>query len=427
MLDLDFVRNEPDRVREAARLKGIDVDVDAVLELDRRRRAAIQRVEALRAERNQVSRSIAQLQGEDRAAAIARAAEAKAELEGLEPELRQLEEELRERLLRLPNPPSDDTPAGETDADNVEIRRWGDPPRFPFTPRDHLELGRILDIIDVERAVKFAGARTYFLKNEGLLLELALMHFALDLLKARGYTPWGVPVMVRDEAMVATGYFPLGREEVYRLERDELNLIGTSEVALVSARLNETIPLGELPLRYCGISTCFRREVGSAGKDTRGLYRVHQFTKVEQVVVCRADVEESRRLHAELLQNAEDIVRALELPYRVMKVCTGDMGQGQVRKHDIETWMPSRDGYGETHSCSTFHDFQARRAGIRYVDEEGRSRYAHTLNNTAVASPRLLIPLLEVHQEEDGSVRIPEALRPYMGGRAVIRPRVAAT
>ncbi|MBX6350065.1 MAG: serine--tRNA ligase [Clostridia bacterium] len=422
MLDIEFVRRHPEKVAEAARLKGLELDVEAVLALDRRRREAIGRVEALRAERNRVSREIGRLSGTEREAALARAAQLKDELARLEPELASLEREFEDLMLRLPSPPSADTPVGASSEDNVLDHAWGEPPAFDFPPRDHVELGRILDILDVERAVKFAGSRTYLLKNEGLLLELAVVRLALDLLVERGYTPFGVPVMVRDEAMVATGYFPLGREEVYRLERDELNLVGTSEVSLVASRMGETIPLSELPLRYCALSTCFRREVGSAGKDTRGLYRVHQFTKVEQVVICRADEEESRRLHAELLRNAEDVLQRLELPYRVVRVCTGDMGQGQVRKHDIETWMPSRGGYGETHSCSSFHDFQARRAGIRYTDEDGRARFCHTLNNTAVASPRILIALLEVHQMRDGSVRIPKALQPYMGGREVLRP-----
>jgi seryl-tRNA synthetase len=282
------------------------------------------------------------------------------------------------------------------------------------------------DMIDIPRGVKISGSRMYFLKNEGAMLHRAVIQLAVDVLTRKGFCPMIVPVMVRDRAMYGTGYFPLGREQTYVIPEDELNLVGTAEVPLVSYYADEILSEEELPKRMLGISECFRREVGSAGKDTRGLYRVHQFTKVEQVVIARADVEESLRLHEELLHNAEEILRLLELPYRVVEVCTGDMGQGQVKKHDIETWMPSRGTYSETHSCSTFLDFQARRSGLRYRDADGQLHYCYTLNNTAVASPRILIPLLEVHQQEDGSIRIPKALRPYLDGREYLEPKRSA-
>jgi len=291
-----------------------------------------------------------------------------------------------------------------------------------FEPRDHVDLGESLDILDIARGVKLAGTRNYILKNEGVLLELAVLRLALDLMVERGFSPMIVPHLVKEEAMTGTGYFPLGREQAYAVEKDELFLIGTSEVSVTSFHMGEILDEKDLPRHYCGYSFCFRREAGTYGKDTRGLYRIHQFQKVEQVSVCVADEEVSVREHALLLGNAEALLQRLELPYRVVNVCSGDLGQGQVRKNDLETWMPSRGAYGETHSCSTFHDFQARRLGLRYRDADGQVRFCHTLNNTVAASPRILIPILELNQQADGSVVIPKALRPYMGGMERIGP-----
>ena len=279
-----------------------------------------------------------------------------------------------------------------------------------------MELGELLDIIDIPRGVKIAGTRNYYLKNEGALLELAVCKFALDFLVARGFTPFLVPLMVKDDAMIGTGFFPGGEEQSYRIERDGLNLIGTAEVPLTAYHSGEIFEEAELPKFYAGFSACFRREAGTYGRDTRGVYRIHQFHKVEQVVICENDPEISRKMHNIILKNSEDILQALKLPYRVVTVCTGEMGQGQVYKNDIETWMPSRNNYGETHSCSTLHDFQARRLNMRYRDKHGNLKFVHTLNNTAIASPRILISILEIYQQSDGSVLIPEVLQPYMGG-----------
>ena len=389
--------------------------------MDRRRRDLIRSVEALRTERNRVSKAFSSIAPADRPATLARAAELKAELVRQERDLRCAEEELHALMLRLPAPPAPDTPIGASDADNVEVRRWGQPPAFDFPDRDHEDLGAALGLMETEPAVRMAGARSYCLKGAGALLEQGVLRLATDWLVAAGFTLFHVPVLVREEAMIATGYFPLGRDEVFRLERDDLYLVGTSEVPLVARFLNDVLDGGNLPIRICAVSPCFRREVGGSGRDTRGLYRVHQFTKVEQVVVGPADEAASAAFHDELLANAEAVLQAMELPYRVVRVCTGDMGQGQYCKHDLEAWMPSRHAYGETHSCSTFHEFQARRGGIRYRDAKGTVRYAHTLNCTAIASPRVLIPLLEVHQQRDGSVRIPDALVPYMGGLRVLQ------
>jgi seryl-tRNA synthetase len=331
----------------------------------------------------------------------------------------------RELMLYVPAVPLEDVPLGENDVDNVEIRRVGEIPAFAFRIRDHVELGELHGMIDIPRGVKVAGSRMYFLRGKGVDLHRAVIQLALDVLKRKGFTPMVVPVLVRETAMTGTGYFPLGREETYWVNGEPpLFLVGTSEVPLVSYYAGEVLEETELPLLLAGVSECFRKEVGSAGKDTRGLYRVHQFTKVEQVVIAPADPVLSLRLHGQILSYAEEILKLLELPYRVVEVCTGDMGQGQVKKHDIETWMPSRGKYGETHSCSSFHDFQARRSGLKYRTREGDVCFCYTLNNTAIASPRILIPLLENHQREDGSIRIPEALRSYLDGADVWRPEV---
>jgi len=276
-------------------------------------------------------------------------------------------------------------------------------------------------MLDVPRGVKVAGSRSYFLKNKAVFLEMALCRFVMDFLSTRGFTPMIVPQLVKEKAMQGTGYFPIGYDQAYSITEDELFLIGTSEVSLVSYHQDEIIPLSDLPLRYAGVSSCYRREAGTYGKDTKGLYRVHQFQKVEQVVFCEADYEKAEALHYEILGNTEAILQALELPYRVCLACTGEIGIGQIRKHEVETWMPSREAYCETHSCSTLGDFQARRSGIRYRDANGDMRYVFTLNNTGIATPRIFIPLLENHQNSDGSITIPKALRPYMNGVEVIQ------
>jgi seryl-tRNA synthetase len=291
---------------------------------------------------------------------------------------------------------------------------------FPLL--DHVELGKRLGILDIERGVRMSGTRFYVLRGAGARLQRAVLSLALDHMVAKGFEPMEIPVLVRDPAMVGTAYFPGGEEQAYRIEKDALNLVGTAEVSLTSFRAGEILEAAELPLRMVAQSVCFRREAGAAGKDTRGLYRIHQFQKVEQVVVMEADEAASRAEHEAIVRNAEEVLQLLELPYRVVNVCGGDLGQPQVQKFDIETWMPSRKGYGETHSASRFHDFQARRLEMRYRAPSGDTVFCHTLNNTVVASPRILIPLLELHQQRDGSVLIPPALRPYMGGMELIEP-----
>src|SRR6266571_589526 len=416
MLDIRFIREHPDLVQAGARKKRIDIDIHHLLELDERRRSLLSQVENLKALRNKMSKEIPTLQDTARQEAITQMRQVAEESRALESPLREVEAAFEALMLRVPNVPAADVPEGLTDADNVVIKTWGEIPQFDFPLRDHVELGERLDIIDVPRAVKLAGSRTYFLKNAGALLEQAVLQFALYHMVRKGFTPLVVPHLVKDEAMVGTAYFPVGQEQTYRLPEDQVNLIGTAEVPVTAYHADEILRADELPKYYIGLSNCYRREAGTYGKDTRGLYRIHQFQKVEQVVLCLNDPEVSAQEHEQVLQ-------ALHLPYRVVAVCGGDLGLPQVKKYDIETWMPSRQAYGETHSASKFHDFQARRLRLRYRDKDGNVRFVHTLNNTVIASPRILIPILELYQRPDGSVAIPEVLQPYMGGLQAIIPR----
>ncbi len=422
MLDPKRIRDDPEVVKAGARKKRMPVDavVDRFLELDEcRRKLAFERDE-LRARQNRAGKDMARIQGDEREKLRKEMGEVSARAKAVEGELQSLEAEISALLLAIPNVPDPDVPEGETDRDNVEVKKWGEPRTFGFEPRGHLELGEVLDLIDIPRAAKLAGSRTYILKNEGALLELAVLHFTLDHLVRKGFTPMIVPTLVRREALVGTAYFPGGEEQAYACERDELFLIGTSEVPVTAYHSDEILDEADLPRLYAGYSTCYRREAGAAGKDTKGLYRIHQFNKVEQVVVCRADEAESKKYHQLILENAEAVLQALALPYRVVNVCGGDLGAPQIQKFDIETWMPSRGGYGETHSASRFYDYQSRRLNLRYRDAQGKVRFCHTLNNTAIASPRILIAILENCQEADGSVTVPEVLRAYLGGKASI-------
>ena len=423
MLDIAFIRSNAALVKEGIRKKRMNVDLDELLEVDAEVRRLRNEAETLRADRNRLSKEIPQLDGEAKDKAVAEVRTVKNGLVETEPRLRAAEERFEQLMLLVPNPPLPEVPEGDSDDDNVELRRFLEPPQFDFKPKDHLELAESLDIVDMPRAVKFAGSRMYFLKNEGALLEFALFKFALDHLVTRGFHPMIVPQLVRREAMIGTGFFPLGEEDTFQIEKDQLYLIGTSEVSLVSYHMDEILNEKELPKRYCGYSTCFRREAGSYGRDVKGFYRLHQFNKVEQVVICQNDPEVSAAEHGLILNNVEEIMQALRLPYRVALACGAEIGQGQVLKHEVETWMPSRGKYSETHSCSSLHEFQARRAKIRWRAKSGKTQYCHTLNNTAIASPRILIPILENFQNADGSVTIPEVLRPLMRGMERIEPK----
>jgi len=303
---------------------------------------------------------------------------------------------------------------------NVDIARLVELDAQLKEIKANVELGTNLGMIDIERGVKIAGTRNYFLKGDGAMLHWAVLRFSIDFMVARGYTPMSVPLLMRDEAMRGTGYFPGAEEQTYMLERDERSLVGTAEVPLTAYHSNEILKEEELPIKLCAQSTCFRREAGAAGKDTHGLYRIHQFDKVEQVIICKNDIETSKKMHLEILANSEGVLQALGLPYQVVNVCSGDLGKGQAMKYDIEAWMPSRKSFGETHSASRFYDFQSRRLNLRYKDSDKKNVFCHTLNNTVIASPRILIPLMEIHQNADGSINIPEVLWPYMGGKKVI-------
>lgn len=424
MIDLNDIRANAQAYREACRKKRINFDVDKFLEIDTQYRTTLTQVEQSRSQKNAVSKEIQKLSGAERERRIQDMRAVSKDLDSGEERLKELESEWKRLQLFVPSIPLARVPEGKDDSENVEIRTWGEVPAFNFKIKDHVELGKQLDIIDIERGVKVAGARSYFIKGDAVRLQHALFSYAMDFMRQRNYLLMDPPHIVRFEAMIGTGYFPGGEESAYILdERDkDFALIGTSEVPVAAYHLDELLQLNEVPKRYSGYSPCYRREAGTYGKDTHGIYRVHQFYKVEQVVICRADEKESAAFHAELLKNSEDFVQSLEIAYRVVDVCTGDMGQGQVYKNDVECWMPSRNAYGETHSCSSFHEFQARRLNLRYKDESGKNRYCHTLNNTLVSSARTLIAILENNQQEDGSVRIPKILQPYMGGQILIEP-----
>lgn len=423
MLDMEFIVQNPDEVRRAIAVKGVDLDLDRLLAMHGEVKALLLQVEERRHERNDLSKQTGQASEEERASLIERSREVGRALKEQEPALREKQEELRALLLQVPNIPAADEPVGEDEEANVELRRWGEPPDFSFQPRDHVELLELNDWAELGRIGQVAGSRTHALKGDMVSLEIALWRLALDLLQERGFAPISLPAFAREEAFVGTGHFPSGRQEVYRLGDDELYLSGTSEVALTSLHSGEILAEADLPIRYAGFSTCFRREAGAAGRDVRGLFRVHQFSKVEQYVLCAADREESARWFDALLENAETLVQALELPYRVVRTCTGEMGAGKVRMWDIECWVPAQERYRETHSVSELYDWQARRADLRYRDAEGKVRHAYTLNNTAIATPRILVPFLEVHQQEHGAVRVPENLRPYLGGAETLGGR----
>jgi len=443
MLDIKFIRDNPEAVKAAAKLKRITCDVDRLLAVDAERRSVQQELEGLRTRSREGGQQIA-LYRNPKSDWYKKAVAGGMSLDTIRSEADKIQQELnevkvrikpleeRERvvlqefdalMLTIPQPPAEEVPVGDDDTQNVEVKRVGEVRTFDFEPKDHVTLGQQLDIIDVERGVRLAGTRNYVLKGDGTLLHQAVLRLAQDMMVERGYLPLTVPVLVREDMMTGTGYFPIGRDQAYLCERDELSLVGTAEVSLTAYHYGEILAEADLPLRYCATSPCFRREAGAAGKDTTGLYRIHLFDKVEQVIVGPNDAEKSRQLHGEILENAEAVVQALELPYRVVNVCTGDLGQGQVQKFDIETWMPSRKGYGETHSASRFHEFQARRLMLRYRDTGKKIHYCHTLNNTVIASPRILIPLLELNQNADGTVTIPRALRPYMKGKERIERR----
>ena len=420
MLDRREIRDNPDAVRDAVRKKGIDLDVDELLDLDRAVRKLQHELDQAQARRKSSAKEFAQADDARRAQLRAQHAELEAQLKELREQLAETTERLNGLMLLTPTIPWEGAPVGPDDSANVILRTVGTQPEFGFKPLDHVELLERRGWADFTRARKVAGERAYALTSDLVLLERAVHSYALDLLRGKDFTLVSVPSLVREEALTGTGQFPAHREETYAIPADDLYLAGTAEVALVGFHSDEILDHKLLPIRYAGISPCFRREAGSAGRDVRGLLRVHQFEKVEQFVICAADADESDRWHAELLGTAEQLLQGLGLAYQVVECSTGDMGAGKYRMNDINTWMPSLGAYRETHSCSSLHDWQARRANLRYRDTHGTVRFAYTLNNTAVATPRILAALVENFQTSEAQVRVPEVLRPYLGGREVL-------
>jgi seryl-tRNA synthetase len=421
MIDIKHLRENPELYRRACQQKNSRADVDEVLGLDGRIRQAKQQLQDLATEKNQASKAIAQIaDAGERQQAIARMSSLKEQEKQLTQTLSELEPVLQQKLLYMPLPPHPAAPVGPDASGNVEVRRWGQVRQWDFEPKDHIQLGQALGIIDVERGVKLSGARNYVLRGAGAMLHQAVLRLAHDRMAAKGFEALTVPVLTKEATFMGTGWFPEGKSQVYQVPEDELYLVGTAEVPATSLYMDEILEEDELPKRFVAQSLCFRREAGAAGKDTYGLYRIHQFEKVEQVVICRADLEEVEKWHQHIVANAEEVLQAMELPYRVIEICTGDMGMGKYRMYDIETWMPSRGGYCETHSASNLLDFQARRLNLRYRDKNRKVHYCYTMNNTVIASPRILIALIELNQDADGSINIPRVLQGYMNGQQKI-------
>lgn len=420
MLDIKFIRENKELIAEASKRKRLDFQVEELLKVDDERVKLVMVVDDLRRQQNEASEAIATASGEEKTQLIDKISGVKTELQAKEEELKTAMKSWHGLMLQVPNIPDISVPDGPDDSANQEISVWGERPKFDFAPKSHVELMLGLKLADFDRGTKVAGFRGYFLKNEAAELSFALWQYAMDIARQDGYTPIMAPIIDRAEMFMGTGYLPQGEEDLYKTQDGDY-LAGTAEVPTMGYYFDEMIPLDHLPIKFVAFSPCYRREAGSHGKDTKGLIRVHEFYKVEQVVLCEASHEESVKHHEAILANAERVMQGLKIPYHVVVNCTGDLGQGQVKKYDIEAWVPSENKYRETHSISYFHDFQTRRSNIRYKDPQGKTRFVHSLNGTALASPRILVSLLENYQQADGSIIIPEVLRPYLGGREVIK------
>lgn len=417
MLDINFIRDNIGIVKDAARKKYINVDLNALVDLDDQRREKQQIVESLRAEQNAVSKNVATAETpEIRQQLITEMRGLKEDLHKHEEYLKKIMHEWKSIMLQVPNIPDLSVPEGKTDEENQSVKEWGEKPQFDFPVKDHVELMTNLGMVDFERGTKVHGFRGYFLKGAGADLSWALWNYARDFFGKKSFVPMIVPTIVRPQHFYGTGHLPNDAEDIFKTQDDDY-LVGTSEVSMMGYHSDEILEVSELPKKYISFSPCYRREAGSYGKDTKGLYRMHEFYKLEQVILCEASHEESVKWHEEITMNSELFIQTLGLPYQVVLNCGGDLGLGQVKKYDIEVWVPTDEKYRESHSSSYFHDFQTRRCNIRYRDSEGRMRFAHSLNNTAIATPRILISLVENNQNADGSITIPEALRPYMNGR----------
>jgi len=418
MLDIQFIRDNPEVVKNACKNKQLESSIiDELLAVDEKRRKLQYEVDNLRQTANQNADAVkkeVQANGKPSAELITNGKEIKTELQGIEPELKLAEEAFTTLMYSVPNVPADEVPIGKDEEGNVVVRTVGELPKLDFEPKQHHELMEALDLVDTVRAVRIGGFRSYFLKNEGLLLEQAILNYSLKLLRNEGFTAMSAPILVNKEAMEGTGYFPWGKEDHYKTQDGQI-LAGTAEVALTAYHMGETLSEADLPVKMVGISPCFRREVGTHGKDTQGIIRVHQFNKVEQVVYTIADEDETQKWHEKMTGYAEQLLHDLGLPYQVLLMCTGDMGAGQRKKYDIETWFPGQNKYRETHSASYFNDFQSRRLGIKYQAKDGTTKHVFTLNNTMAATPRLLAAVIENYQQADGSIIVPEVLQDFVG------------
>lgn len=416
MLDIKFIREHKDLVKEGARKKHMDVDVDRLIEVDDKRRELLSSIEEKRAEQNTASQNIAGEQDEQkRNEMITRMKTLKEELQKEEEQMQEIMQEWQQLMVQVPNIPDVSVPEGESDEENQELRRVGEPPQFSFAPKSHIELMREHDMADFERGSKVAGFRGYFLKNAATRLIFAIWQMTYDQFMQKGeFVPMLAPSLIRREPFLGTGYLPQSEEDLYKTQ-DDLYLAGTAEVPIMGYYMDERLERTDLPKKMFAFSPCFRREAGSYGKDTKGLMRLHEFFKFEQVILCEASHETSVQHHEEIERNVEEMMEMLELPYRVVTNCGGDLGLGQVKKYDVELWIPSEGQYREISSASYFHDFQTRRLNIKYRDKDNTLRYAHSLNSTAMPTPRVLISLLENNQREDGSIAVPKALQPYIG------------
>ena len=421
MLDIKFIADNTDWVKKSLSRKGFEPEkVDELLKTFYEMNKLKTSSQALAEEKNKLSNSIKSASAEDRPAIIAKSKQVGEQFKTEQEQLAQIEAKFNDMMLRMPNYPSAESPDGPNDSANVVRRKVGEVPHFDFTPRDHVELMELNDWSEMERIAKVSGSRTYAIKNDLAQLELAIHMLVMDKLRAHGFTLITVPALSKEKPLYNQGYLPFARDEIYYMPADDIYLSGTAELILNSLRADEMLTENELPILYAGFSPCFRREAGAAGKDTRGLVRVHQFFKTEQFVICKNDVNESEKWHKKLLEISEEVLQDLELPYQVLDVCTGDMGAPKYRQYDLEAWVPSQNCYRETHSCSNITDWQARRTNLRYRGNDGKVQFCHTLNNTGIATPRALVPFIENHQQADGTVKIPAKLQPYLGGKKVI-------
>lgn len=409
MLSLDFIRENKQKVIEAAKNKNREIEIDKIISLDDQRRKLIAEVQKLREERNTRSK---QKPTDD---IIQKGKKIKEELKNPEKQLAEVEKEINKLVSYIPNIPLDEVPVGKDATSNVEIKKWGKVPRFDFQPKSHIELGQTLDLIDFERGSKISGYRGYFLKNQAAQLQIAILTYAFNKLVKKGYTPLITPAIVKGFTLFGSGQFPWGEADVYKLNDEDAYLAGTAEVPVTAYYSGEILNEKDLPKKFVAFSPCFRKEAGSYGKDTKGIYRLHEFWKIEQVIIAKNDLEEAKKLHEELQQNTEEILQELNIPYRVVLMSTGEMGEPQIKKYDTETWMPSRKNYGENMSNSIMGDFQTRRLNIKYRKKDGNKQYCYSLNNTAIASPRILISILENNQQKDGSINIPKVLQSLTG------------